>query len=55
MSNSRQNLVDGVVRQIRKDVDTGDVTSVEQLINQLPYRTLLEYLPEDTWIEYPEE
>ena len=55
MSKSRQNLVDGVVRQIRKDVDVGDVTSIEQLIEQLPYDTLLQYLPEDTWIHYPEE
>lgn len=55
MSKTRQNLVDGVVRQIRKDVDRGDVTAIEQLINQLPYHTLLQYLPEDTWIKYPEE
>ena len=49
-----QKLLDAVVRQIDKDVRNGDLTAVEELVRRLPYQTLLQFLPEDQWINHPE-
>ena len=50
-----QKLLDAVVNQIQKDVTSGDLTAVEELVRCLPYQTLLQFLPEDQWINHPKE
>lgn len=49
-----QKLIDAVVTQIQKDVDSGDLTAVEELVRGLSYQTLVQFLPEDQWIDHPE-
>ena len=49
-----QKLIDAVIKQIRKDINTGDETAIEELISTLPHHRLLGYLPEEQWIEHPQ-
>ena len=50
-----QKLIDAVVNQIEKDVRSGDLTAIEELIRRLDYDRLLNFLPEDQWINHPRE
>ena len=50
-----QKLLDAVVTQIEKDVRSGDLTAIEELIRTLDYDRLLNFLPEDQWINHPKE
>ena len=50
-----QKLIDAVVNQIRSDVRSGDLTAVEELIRTLDYDRLLNFLPEDQWINHPKD
>ena len=50
-----QKLIDAVVNQIRSDVNSGDLTAVEELIRTLDYDRLLNFLPEDQWINHPKD
>lgn len=43
---SRQRLINAVLEQIKADVEAGDVTSIEELIRELPADVLMSYLPE---------
>jgi hypothetical protein len=45
--NSRQRLIDAVLEQIKADVQNGDLTTVEELIRELPTDTLINFLPEN--------
>jgi hypothetical protein len=40
------NLIDLVIRQIQDDVDSGDVTALEELLKRVPVKVLESYLPE---------
>ena len=51
---NNQKLIDAVLKQIDKDVKTGDVTAIEELISTLPDHRLVGYLPEEQWIEHPQ-
>ena len=50
-----QKRLDAVVKQIEKDVGSGDLTAVEELIRTLDYDRLLNFLPEDQWIDHPKD
>jgi len=50
-----ESLIDAVLTQIRKDVERGDLTAVEELIMRLPHHRLVAYLPEDQWINHPQQ
>ena len=50
-----EGLIDAVLEQIRKDVRDGDLTAIEELIMRLPHHRLVAYLPEDQWINHPEQ
>lgn len=43
----REILRDWVVEQIKKDVDSGDLTAIYELIMELPDEKLIAYLPEE--------
>lgn len=45
--NSRQRLIDAVLEQIKSDIQNGDLTTVEELIRELPTDTLINFLPEN--------
>ena len=40
-------LVDKVLEQIKKDVEVGDMTAVEELLRDVPDEILKSYLPEE--------
>jgi hypothetical protein len=41
-------LIDKVLQQMKKDVESGDVTSIEELLRHTPEVALAGYLPEET-------
>ncbi len=44
-------LIDRVIEQIRKDLDSEDVTAIYELLAHLPEKVLQAYLPEVTFDE----
>lgn len=52
---NRQRLVDAVVDQIKKDIVSGDATAIEALIERIDHDQLVQFLPEDQWINHPKE
>lgn len=45
--NSRSRLIEAVLDQIKTDVESGDLSAIEELIRQLPTDTLTNFLPEN--------
>jgi hypothetical protein len=43
---ANQDLVDTVLEQIKKDVASGDVTAIDELLKFIPEKYLIAYLPE---------
>jgi hypothetical protein len=41
-------LIDKVLQQMKEDVESGDVTSIEELLRHTPEVALAGYLPEET-------
>lgn len=50
MMDDMQDLVDLVIGQIKLDIDSGDVTALEELLKRVPARVLESYLP-DGWLD----
>jgi hypothetical protein len=46
---NEQSLIDTVIEQIAQDIIEGDVTALEELLNELSKDILIHYLPEDYW------
>lgn len=44
--NRKQELVDKCLEEIKKDVASGDLTAIEEMLKNLPNKHLEEYLPE---------
>lgn len=42
-------LIEQVVFQIREDIDSNDVESLEELLRFVPVKNLIHYLPEEDW------
>ena len=42
-------VIDLVIEQIKKDIEAGDVTAIEELLTAVPMDSLVGYLPENTW------
>jgi hypothetical protein len=47
-----EKLIDRVIEEIRRDIEIGDVTSLEELLNFVPIKNLIAYLPEEEWSKY---
>ena len=47
MVTEREVLLDQVLEQIRKDVDSGDYSAIYEMLMELKTETLLAYLPEE--------
>jgi len=41
------NIIDKVIEQIRRDLDFGDTTALEELLRDVPDESLKAYLPEE--------
>lgn len=42
------NLIELVLKQIQDDVDSNDLTALEELLKRVPAQVLKSYLPEET-------
>ena len=40
-------LLDKVLKQIKKDVETGDMTAIEELLDEVSEKNLLSFLSEE--------
>lgn len=47
-----QRLLDRVVEVIRRDIDGGDYSAVEELISFCPQENLIQSLPEEEWKQF---
>ena len=41
------NLIDKVLKQIECDVDSSDLSAIEELLKSVPEKNLIAYLPEE--------
>jgi len=48
----RQQLIDRVIYNIKKDIDNGDTTAIYELLSFCPTKNLVGFLPEDEWDEF---
>jgi hypothetical protein len=51
---TKQNLVDAVIESLKADILAGDVTVLDELLNKLSIKTLVQSLPEEQWDEFKE-
>jgi hypothetical protein len=51
---SKQQLVDAVIEDLKKGFAQGDYTVLDELLNKLPVKTLVQSLPEEDWQVYDE-
>jgi len=50
----KQQLVDAVIDDLRKGFELGDYTVLDELLNKLSIKTLVQSLPEEEWDKYKE-
>jgi len=50
----KQELIDAVYNQIKKDLEEGDGTVLESLLKEIATTSLLQSLPENNWKDFPE-
>jgi hypothetical protein len=50
----KQQLVDAVIEDLKKGFELGDYTVLDELLNKLPVKTLVQSLPEEEWDKYKE-
>lgn len=48
----KQILVDAVIEDLKKGFELGDYTVLDELLNKLPIKTLVQSLPEEEWGKY---
>jgi hypothetical protein len=51
---SKQQLVDAVIEDLKKGFAAGDYTVLDELLNKLQIKTLVQALPEEDWQTYDE-
>ena len=49
---SKQQLVDAVIEDLKKGFEKGDYTVLDELLNMLPVKKLVQALPEEEWHKY---
>ncbi len=45
-------LIDRVIELIKEDIAYGDLTSIEGLLENVPENILIDFLPEEEWVDY---
>jgi hypothetical protein len=45
-------LIDRVIELIKEDIAYGDLTSIEGLLENVPENVLIDFLPEEEWVDY---
>lgn len=49
---TKQQLVDAVIEDLKKGFEAGDYTVLDELLNKLSVKTLVQSLPEEQWKDY---
>lgn len=49
---TKEQLINEVIENIKKDVYSGDLTAVDELLRFIPTKYLIGYLPEEEWYKY---
>lgn len=52
MAVEKQEVVDAVIEQLKKDFEQCDYTVIEELLYLIPTENLINSLPEDDWIKF---
>lgn len=50
----KQKLVDEVIKELKKSLEMGDETTLDELLHMIPVSNLVQSLPEERWKEFPE-
>ena len=53
-SPTKEQLVDAVIEDLKRGFEHGDYTVLDELLNKLSIKTLVQSLPEENWDEYKE-
>ena len=48
----KQELIDDVIDRIKFDLLNGDETAIDELLNSIPKKNLISFLPERDWKKY---
>lgn len=48
----KQPLVYACIKQIKSDIEYGDLTALDELLSRLPWEILKHFLPEDQWKDF---
>jgi hypothetical protein len=48
----RQQLIDRVIYNIKKDIENGDTTAIDALLSFCPTKNLVDFLPEEECDEF---
>lgn len=49
---SKQDLIDAVIEELKRDIESGDYTVLEELLSFIPSRKLIGSLPEEQWSNF---
>ncbi len=52
MEKLKQQLIDDVINRIKSDLSNGDETAIDELLNFIPNKNLIWFLPERDWKKY---
>jgi hypothetical protein len=47
-------LVDAVMEEMKKQIEVGDWTAIDELLRYVPIKNLINFLPEEDWNKYKE-
>lgn len=45
-------LIDAVILEMREQIELGDWTSIDELLRFVPYENLVQFLPEEDWLNF---
>lgn len=48
----KQELIDRVIENIKKDIEHGDTTAIDALLSFCPTKNLVAFLPEEEWEQF---
>lgn len=49
----KQKLADAVLEELKKDFASGDFTVIDDLLKRIPFKDLIQALPEEQWNQHP--
>lgn len=47
-----EKLIDAVIEEMKKQIDVGDWTAIDELLRFVPRENLVNFLPEEDWKDH---